>query len=223
MNEFPPQQGAALLTPAFGALPSTTDATSDVTLVSLAHSARPMQVAGDYRVLGVYPVTPGPLGSPTLALGSARSRADAATAPGDIVTLVADTDPPLGQIIATRSAAGRLAGRTENRRRSRRPLAEERNRRFPVSGAALTADGTLLLIAVDGRDPSLSIGLTRPEFGACCAASAHSDGMAFDSGGSATLVARRLGEHGPERRQRALRRQRTSRRGWLVRRTAMRR
>ncbi|MBV8584583.1 MAG: phosphodiester glycosidase family protein, partial [Candidatus Eremiobacteraeota bacterium] len=77
------------------------------------------------------------------------------------------------------------------------PAPEERLRRFPVSGAALTAEGTLLLVAVDGRDPQSSVGLTRPEFGALMRGLGATDGMAFDSGGSSTLVARRLGDGTP--------------------------
>ena len=74
------------------------------------------------------------------------------------------------------------------------PAPEERDRRFPVAGAATTADGELLLVAVDGRQPSLSVGVTRPEFAALMLALGATDGMAFDSGGSATLVARVLGD-----------------------------
>ena len=74
------------------------------------------------------------------------------------------------------------------------PAPEERERRFPVAGAATTAEGELLLISVDGRQPALSVGVTRPEFAALMLALGATDGMAFDSGGSATLVARVLGD-----------------------------
>ena len=76
------------------------------------------------------------------------------------------------------------------------PAPEERDRRFPVSGAATLPDGTLLLLAVDGRLPSQSIGVTRPEFAALMLAFGATEGMAFDSGGSSTLVARVLGDDG---------------------------
>ena len=76
------------------------------------------------------------------------------------------------------------------------PAPEERNVRFPVAGAALEPDGTLLMIVADGRKPAVSIGLTRPEFGALMRGFGATDGLAFDSGGSATLVARALGDAG---------------------------
>jgi hypothetical protein len=74
------------------------------------------------------------------------------------------------------------------------PAPEERDVRFPVAGAAVDAAGTLYLIAVDGRVPQSSIGLTRPEFGALMRGFGATGGLAFDSGGSATLVARSLGD-----------------------------
>ena len=69
--------------------------------------------------------------------------------------------------------------------------------RFPVSGAAIDGDGELLLMTVDGRVPNVSMGLSRPEFGALMRAFGAQQGMAFDSGGSATLVARVLGDDYP--------------------------
>lgn len=191
VNEWPPQGGASLLTAAYGPLSATTQ---DIELVSLGALGAANALAGDYRVIGVYPATTGPLGTPTLALGPAALKLTPPPQPGDIVTIAGDTDPPLASI-ATAIGGGPellLDGKPYNDPNA--PAPQERNRRFPVSGAALSANGTLFLIAVDGRDPTLSIGLTRPEFGALMAGLGASDGMAFDSGGSSTLVARRLGE-----------------------------
>lgn len=191
VNEWPPQGGAALLTSAFGSLPATE---RDVTLVSLAALGPATSIAGDYRVLGVYPATTGPLGSPTLALGSAALAISPPPQVSDIVTITADTDPPLAEVASAIGGGPLLLQNGKPYDDPNAPAPEERNRRFPVSGAAITPDGTLLLIAVDGREPSLSVGLTRPEFGALMRGLGASDGMAFDSGGSSTLVARRLGE-----------------------------
>jgi hypothetical protein len=194
VDEWPPQGGAAFLTPAFGALPAIGDATRDVTLVSLAALGSPDQVAGDYRVLGVYPSTSGPLGSPTLALGPAALAIAPPPAPGDVVTIAADTSPSLSDLAQAVGGGPLLVANGMPYDDPDAPAPEERTRRFPVSGAALTSDQTLLLLAVDGRQPSLSIGLTRPEFGALMRGLGAQNGMAFDSGGSATLVARRPGD-----------------------------
>lgn len=62
--------------------------------------------------------------------------------------------------------------------------------RAPQSGAAITPDGTLLLIEVDGRQPDESVGVTPPEFSALMRALGATRGMEFDSGGSAEMSVR---------------------------------
>ena len=51
-----------------------------------------------------------------------------------------------------------------------------------------------MFIDVDGRRPDASIGVSRPEMAALMRGLGATDGMTFDSGGSATLVARVLGD-----------------------------
>ncbi len=62
--------------------------------------------------------------------------------------------------------------------------------RAPQSGAALTPDGTLLLIEVDGRQPDESIGVTPQEFSALMRSFGATRGMEFDSGGSSEMAVR---------------------------------
>lgn len=68
---------------------------------------------------------------------------------------------------------------------------------IPSSGLGITANGDVLLVEVDGRDPVHSIGLTRPQFTALFRALGATDAMALDGGGSSTLVARLPGEAAP--------------------------
>lgn len=74
------------------------------------------------------------------------------------------------------------------------PRGGEYEKRIPASGAATAPDGTLFLIEVDGRQPSVSVGLTRREFSALMRALGATEGLAFDGGGSSTIVVRRLGD-----------------------------
>jgi hypothetical protein len=77
------------------------------------------------------------------------------------------------------------------------PAPQERDVRYPLTGAGLSADGrTLWLVVVDGRRPGVSVGITRPMLGALFVALGASDAMAFDSGGSSEMVARHLGDPG---------------------------
>ncbi|MEA2690203.1 MAG: hypothetical protein QOD51_2810, partial [Candidatus Eremiobacteraeota bacterium] len=77
------------------------------------------------------------------------------------------------------------------------PNYADRDKRIPASAAARFADGTLALVVVDGRHPATSIGVNRAELIALLRALGATDAMLFDSGGSATLVARVLGDAEP--------------------------
>lgn len=187
VNEWPPQGGAALLTPAFGVL----TAAPEVVAVQLAPIEAPGG-PGTYRVVAAGPAHAGPVMGPTLALGPAALAFGPVPSAGDTVAITYNLAPE-----GARAAVGGgpwLVAAGQPFDDANTPAPEERNVRFPVAGAALEPDGTLLLIAVDGRKPTISIGLTRPEFGALMLGLGASDGLAFDSGGSATLVAREPGD-----------------------------
>ena len=196
INVWPPQQGAVLLTSAYGALPApgTNDQPTGITLVSLEALGAPGTLSGDYRVLGVYNANAGPIGNPTLALSQTATAQVPPPVVGDVIHIDAQTDPPLQEVDTAVGGGPLLVVDGKPFDDPSAPAPEERDRRFPLSGAALTSGGKLLLVTVDGREPDVSIGLTRPEFGALLRGLGGVDAMAFDSGGSATLVARRLGD-----------------------------
>lgn len=62
--------------------------------------------------------------------------------------------------------------------------------RHPRTLAGRMADGTLLLVTVDGRQPCCSIGMTLPEAADLMIALGSSEAVNFDGGGSTTFVAR---------------------------------
>jgi hypothetical protein len=71
------------------------------------------------------------------------------------------------------------------------PVPKERHQRNPVGAVGISRDGrTMLLTAVDGRQPRLSIGLTQPQLAAYMEWLGAHQAMAFDSGGSVTMVVR---------------------------------
>jgi exopolysaccharide biosynthesis protein len=75
------------------------------------------------------------------------------------------------------------------------PAALERYGRLPVIAAGIDREGrTLMLTEVDGRQPHLSIGLTQAQLAAYMQRMGAFQAMAFDSGGSATVVARLPGQ-----------------------------
>ncbi|HKX17735.1 MAG TPA: phosphodiester glycosidase family protein [bacterium] len=78
------------------------------------------------------------------------------------------------------------------------PVARERDQRHPVCAVGISADGrTMLLVAVDGRQPRLSIGLTQPQLAAYMRWLGASQAMEFDSGGSVTMAVRFPGHRAP--------------------------
>src|SRR5207247_5345671 len=68
----------------------------------------------------------------------------------------------------------------------------------PVIAGGIGRDGrSVTLVEVDGRQPNLSIGLTRPELAEYLRWLGAYQAMAFDSGGSAEVVARLPGQPAP--------------------------
>jgi exopolysaccharide biosynthesis protein len=62
--------------------------------------------------------------------------------------------------------------------------------RHPRSAVAVRADGTVLLVAVDGRQPGHSVGMTLPELTELLVELGGTDALNLDGGGSTTLVLR---------------------------------
>lgn len=78
------------------------------------------------------------------------------------------------------------------------PSPQERDHRHPVIAAGISRDGrTVTLVEVDGRQPNFSIGLTRPELASYMQWLGAFHAIAFDSGGSATMVAKLPGQPAP--------------------------
>jgi exopolysaccharide biosynthesis protein len=195
VNEWPPHAGASLITPAYGFPPPVADCTvAELTPVP-GPDATAAPPGGRYRVTqidtGTAPAAPGF----ALALGPA-AQSGLTTLPdvGDLIDVNISTDPPLEGVVDAIGGGPALIGNGEPIDDPASPGYTERARRIPVAAAATLRDGTLLLAVVDGRRPALSIGVDRAELIALLSGLGAVDAMQFDSGGSATLVARVLGE-----------------------------
>ncbi|MGH7746672.1 MAG: phosphodiester glycosidase family protein, partial [Candidatus Dormibacteria bacterium] len=139
----------------------------------------------------------GAVRGPTLALDPAALASAPAPRVGDQVTVALASDPPLDELQAAIGGGPQLVrdGAVASDANAPAPLADVHP--YPLAGAATLPSGELLLLAVDGRDRTRSIGLTRPQLAALMLALGARDGIGLDSGGSATLVARDLGEAEP--------------------------
>ena len=181
-NDWPPGY-VSVITPRYGLELKPGDATF-VELTSLGGSK--------YRVANV---TPGDRTIP-VTFGIAIGRLAKIPLPkiGDVVKLTYATDPPLGDTAMAIGGGPILVKDGLPYEDPHAPAPDERDYRWPVVALAQMKDARLDLIAVDGRHPERSVGMTRPEFAELLERFGATGAMALDSGGSVTLVARTPGD-----------------------------
>ncbi len=201
LNVWPPEGGATLLTPAYGGTPPPTPGVVVERLEPLAagpgagFGPAPGPSPVRYRVAAV---TSGPPFAAENALRIAYGPAAQGFGPlpdvGDVVTVTADTDPSLTDVAAALGGGPLLLQNGAPVDDPASPNYADRERRIPAAAAARFPDGSLALVVVDGRHPATSVGVDRAELTALLRGLGASDALLFDSGGSATLVARKLGD-----------------------------
>ncbi len=187
----PPEDGTAILTPEFGPVAPE----QNLTLAALEPLGGTPPFAR-YRVTGIDDNTVTQPPGYYLAVGLDAYGTVGALGAGSTIEAEDDTTPSLAGVVAAVGGGPLLVKDGMPYDDPDGPSGGGFADPIPCSGAAVTAAGTLLLFEVDGRQPALSIGLTRPQFAALMLAFGATEGMAFDGGGSSTLVARRLGYAG---------------------------
>ncbi|MBV8198772.1 MAG: phosphodiester glycosidase family protein [Candidatus Eremiobacteraeota bacterium] len=189
IDEMPPNGGLSLLTPLYGRVPPE----ENVTLVTVQPLGG-VPPLGRYRVTGVADnTTPQPPGY-YVAIGPSDYSYVNVPAIDAVVTVTGDLQPFGLDSLAAAIGGGALIlhdGTWYDDRDA--PYRAENEKRMPCSGAAI-GNGMLYLIEVDGRQPDVSVGVTRREFSALMRSLGADEGLLFDGGGSSTIVARRLGE-----------------------------
>ena len=180
VDVWPPQGGASLMLPAYGAYAPL----PDVATVAL----EPIDAA-TYRVAA----TPA-AGDAELALGASALAVATPPPAGTLIALRERLAPAIDTLTAAVGGGPQLLRDGGPYADPNVPSPAEASQRLPLPGAGVRADGTLLLVAVDGRHAERSVGLTRAEFAALLQGLGARDALAFDGGGSTTLVARVLGD-----------------------------
>ncbi len=191
VDEMPqPGGGISLLTPLYGRVPPR----DDVTLVSV-EPIEGVPPLSRYRVTGVADnQSPQPPGY-YVAIGLSDYGVVGVPDAGAVVTVTGDLAPlGLGSMTAAVGGGALILHDGEWYDDSDAPYREENSKRMPCSGVALAPDGRLYLVEVDGRQPELSVGVTRREFSALMRSLGATEGLLFDGGGSSTMVVRRLGD-----------------------------
>jgi exopolysaccharide biosynthesis protein len=177
-----PTRDVAIITPDYGAL---LPAAPGVTFLALEPLAN-----GTYRVTSRHPMT----SALPVTFGIGMSDAFAPLpAIGDVVTLRYALDPPVPGAVAGIGSGPLILKDGAWYEDKRAPAPDERDVQWPVISIGTMPAGTYMFVAVDGRHPERSIGMTRPEFGELLKGFGTIDAMALDSGGSVTLVSRQPG------------------------------
>jgi Phosphodiester glycosidase len=185
-----PGRGTTLLTPAFGAVAPA----DDLTLVALAPTDGTPPFA-TYRAQGVVDNTAAQPAGYYLAIGLDAYAHTGVPNTGDTIVVSGDLTPiPLTGVLAAVGGGPLILEQGAWTDDPDGPNGGEYAQRIPCSGAAIGADGTLYLLEVDGRQPELSVGVTRAEFSALMRAFGAVRGMAFDGGGSSEVAVRVAGE-----------------------------
>ncbi len=196
LNEWPPHDGAAFLTPAYGAAAARPECVvAELTPVAAPNVGPVAAPGGRFRVTRIDTGTAPAVPAFALALGpAAQSRLTTLPDVGDLIDITFDTQPSAGEVVDAIGGGPALLAGGDAVDDPASPGYADRNRRIPVAAAARLTDGDVAFVVIDGRRPAVSIGVNRAEFIALLTALGASDAMQFDSGGSATLVARVLGE-----------------------------
>lgn len=113
---------------------------------------------------------------------------------GSVLHLHYAIDPPVKNAVAGIGGGPLLLRNGQWYEDPHAPAPDERDVRWPVDALGILADRSLIMVAVDGRHPERSVGMTRPEFGKLLQQLGVTDAMALDSGGSVTMVARSPGD-----------------------------
>jgi hypothetical protein len=190
LNEFPPpNRGISLLTPAFGSVPPLVN----LTLVALEPNGGALPFA-HYTVASIADNLTRQKPGYYLAIGDDAYTLTGVPNAGDALSVSGDLSPvPLDTIAAAIGGGPLILDGGAWADDPDGPSGGEYGQRIPSSGAAIASDGTLYLLEIDGRQPDVSVGVTRPEFAAIMRALGASRGMAFDGGGSSALAQRAPG------------------------------
>ncbi|PZR56703.1 MAG: hypothetical protein DLM50_07680 [Candidatus Meridianibacter frigidus] len=189
VNDLPPKGGGVLVTPLLGSFAAPAGAMVvflDPLESPPSRRFRVRTIAGEQQRVGP---------SYALVLGGAATETVGVPEIGDVVTVA--PEPSFDQIVMAVGGGPLLLQNGTRFFENDAPAELEGRSRIPISGAALRNDGTLLLLEVDGRQPQISIGLSRNEFTSLLLALGAAEGLSFDGGGSSTLVTRRLGDPQP--------------------------
>jgi hypothetical protein len=191
LNARPTANGAALFTRAYGAVtPAVAGATALVLFpfpVASPDVDLPTVVVESFPALGPVAIPEG--GAVLMAVGSSARAAAAEATPGQALTVRLDLDPDWGALVSAVGGGPQVVrDGVPVFRAGEAFTSAQLGPRAPRAAVGQRADGRILLVAVDGRRPGYSIGLTNFELGQALVRLGAVTAMALDGGGSTTMA-----------------------------------
>jgi len=191
LNNLPPAAGASLYTPAFG--PATPSLPGGVAAVLFPFPLASPGVDLPATVVELLPADAPvaiPLGGAVLmAQGATAADVQAEAAPGQTLNVRLDLEPGWDALLSAVGGGPQIVrGGAPVFRAGEAFTSAQLGPRAPRSAVGQRADGRILLVSVDGRQPGYSVGLTNFELAQALVRLGAVTGMAFDSGGSATMA-----------------------------------
>ncbi len=190
LNELPPANGVSLFTPTFGlATPPLQGATA-----AIVFPFPPATPGVDLPapIAAVFPSSAPveiPSGGAVLVARGASATVLASIVPGSMATVRVELEPGWSNLVSAIGGGPQIvrdgapvfrAGETF--------LDSQLTPRSPRSAVGQTADGRVLLVAVDGRQPGYSVGLSNFQLGQALARLGATTAMALDGGGSSAMA-----------------------------------
>lgn len=190
VNEPPGANGVSLFTPAWGSSTPVVPGSLQVVLNSFPPAAPQVELAGPVgQVLTNGPAAIPAGGAVLVATGNAATYLSSQAPPGQTVKIRLVVQPSWGDIVDAIGGGPLLVRNGVPVFRSGEDFANAQLLpRGPRTAVGQRADGTVVLVTVDGRQPGYSIGLTTFELAQVLGRLGVVTGMALDSGDSTAMA-----------------------------------
>src|SRR6266545_2942386 len=190
LNQRPGPQGVSLFTPAWGSATPAAQGTVEITLGSLPPAAPFTDMTGTVtaaRPGGGTPIPPG--GGVLVGRGASAGRLASEAPLGQEVTARLVLRPQWGAVVDAIGGGPVIVRNSQPVYRALESFTPSQILpRDPRTGVGQRADGRLVMVAVDGRQPRYSTGLTNFELAQTLVRLGVVTGIALDSGGSTTMA-----------------------------------
>jgi hypothetical protein len=190
LNQRPGPEGASLFTPAWGGATPAAQGTVEVTLQPFPPAAPNTELLGTVAAFkrgGGTPIPPN--GAVLVGRGTAAGRLAAESVIGEPMSVRLILRPQWGGVVNAIGAGPVIVRDGQPVFRALEDLTDSQIMPHdPRTGVGQLADGRIVMVAVDGRQPGYSTGLTNFELAQTLVRLGAVRGMALDSGGSTTVA-----------------------------------